>query len=800
MFDIAKKMIFSRKKWMLVIVLSLSVMLSGLFAILFASETIKANLKENAFNNYGEHTGTLINIPSKDRRVLNNFEKFGTFSITDTIKLKSGKLVTSGWFNQNAIKLGRIKLIEGSFPKSNNEVVIEASYKKLIEQESGEKWSVGESRVLNFSKGKKIVLLSGVVKNYSSNWSVPLQVKIGNNNFPNIISTPTDSSNLSYIFKTGNNFTNMITETEEITQKYGDKGFLNSRLLFIGLGDYDLISNLSLVFQLIITVLSFVSIITLISFYTTKTRKKIAIFKSTGAKNNQIKLILNLQNFVLLCMGVLLSIPLAILFSYIIISNTYKGGTLENLNWLLILSMMILVIFVTWITLVVKVRFELKNLQDTSINSLLKGEKKEISKIQTKYFWLKQISIQIMTYKKMTILTIMTLTLSMLVILMSLFLQNETKGIWDTDIDYYVASQESYTFDMVDNLTVLKEKGITFSRNEINSIEIDSNVKSIEKIPFMPDVHLLVDLDDSIMPLKSWIGLKGGKNITYDGMNVVPNVEYRILNRNEFEKKFPKDSFDDFKEKAVLSIPAVNQVKTEYRSAKVEFIKMFVTGETTKVKRWNYPIYKVITSKNKEDSENILIYLSEDSAKEKGIFNGYRELNIILKSKATSVQKANVEKKIDKLVSTTPGSLYQKISSAQNNEARISDYLGFLGKFSFFVAVALGLISTLTLIYGKYNSQKLYWGTYMATGMSRNKVIKYLAIELIYYFTVASFISGILFILLATLMGHKYTLLFYSVVYIQVIIFIFVLLCVGIYLLNILTKQHTIYSMLRGEE
>lgn len=799
MFEISKRMILSRKKWLFTIVVSLSIMLSGLFATLFASEAIKANLRETAYEKYGEHTGVLFNTSVKGKQLSQKVDRYGSFSVTDKIQLESGKIITTGWFDREAQLLGRLKIVEGKFPIAKNEVVIEDAYKKLIEKESNKKWKIGEERILNFAKGSRKVVLSGVLKNYSSNWSVPLQLKKGENDFPNILGTPVNLNKKSYLFKFDGSINTSLENSNELTEKYGVDSFLNSRLFFVGLAEYDTISQLTFAFQVIIALLSFISIFTLMTFYNIKSRKKIAVFKSVGATNKQINFILNLKNMMLLCGGILLAIPCSILFAYIIIVNTYSDGTLLNLNWITILGTLFLLTLITFLSLILSVNLEIKTIRSYSINAVLKGSNKKTKKIKANTFWLKQLFVQIMNYKKVTLLTTATLTFTVLTILMSIFLQYESKGIWNTDTDYYIASQESYAFDTISNLTVLKEKGITFSEKDVDSLERFSSVKSLSKTPFMPDVHMIVDSEKTIDPIEKWIDFEKAQDQNYEGSTIVPNVEYQVLNEKDFDKKFLNDSFSKFKGQIIIALPTVKKEETEFSQKDINFVKMYSVGTSTKVKKWSYPLYKVIPT-NSEESDNVFVYLDEETAKKTGIFEGYRELSLALKEDTTTIEKNKIEKVMKNLVSMTPGSLYQDINYTKNNEAKISDYVGFLGKFSFFIAVTLGMISLLTLIFGKYNSQKLYWGTYMAIGMTRKKVTRFLALELTSYFVVASLSSGLLFMLFATVMDRKYTLFFYFIVYIQVIFFMLLLLFIGIYLLKKLTEKYTIYSLLREEE
>lgn len=97
--------------------------------------------------------------------------------------MQDNKIATVGWFDADAIELGKIQLIEGAFPKKENEIAIEESYKNLLDSE----WNIGESRSVDFESGKRNFILAGIIKDYSSKWSLPAEVKVGKNTFPNIL-------------------------------------------------------------------------------------------------------------------------------------------------------------------------------------------------------------------------------------------------------------------------------------------------------------------------------------------------------------------------------------------------------------------------------------------------------------------------------------------------------------------------------------------------------------------------------------------------------------------------------------
>src|SRR5690606_40379931 len=69
-----------------------------------------------------------------------------------------------------------------------------------------------------------------------------------------------------------------------------------------------------------------------------------------------------------------------------------------------------------------------------------------------------------LSYLKQSILIVSMLTLAILIITFSVFIEKESAGIWDSKVDYYLNSQEIYGFDTRENLDVLLKEGLTLDR------------------------------------------------------------------------------------------------------------------------------------------------------------------------------------------------------------------------------------------------------------------------------------------------------------------------------------------------
>lgn len=774
-------------------------MLAVSFAIVVATEGIKSNLKEIAYQNYGEHTGVLLDVDVNKEELSKQVEELGEFSISDKLQLENNKIITIGWLDDDALRLGKIELLEGSFPKEANEFVVESSYLQLMEQQFG-RWNIGENKALKLENGTEQLTLVGIIDNYSANWSVPIDLKKGENDFPNMLTASTKSNHHNYMFKMKGSKDKAIRKGTEVIEEFGE-GYINSRLLHTGLTDYNTVSVLAILFQIVLLAMSIVSMSTILSFYNVKVLKKMAILKAIGANHINVFFILIYQYLLMLTSSLLLAFPISFLLTKIIIVNTYNNGELSNLNWYFIIGLYVTVFIIIILFLIGKTIQDVRRNDTFSISAHLRGVKENVQgiNIQSKKFIYKQLYMQVITYKKLSILTILTLSLSMLIITTSYFVQKETAGLWDSDVDYFISSQEVYAHTEVENLTVLKDDGLTISTKDVERIEALPYVLHVEKIPFMVDVHPLIKTNLLSASMKNWIVSEGLTDNKYNHKMIVPNVDYKMINRYDFKQLYPESSFEEFKGKAILVIPEDAQLSNgDFIGKKLEFVRKFHGENEIETEEWKYSIYDEIASS--EEYSSLTILLDSETASKNGLFRGYHELSIFTTESLTNDEKNELESILSEIVSTTPGSLYQIVDDFMVKDTSISVFFGFLGKLTAGVAVLLAITSILIMVFGKYKVQRFHWGAYMSLGMTKNQVVRYLSIEMLIYLGISIILSSLLFLVVAFFHEHVYPLSYYLSYHLISVGVIFLLLVIGIYFIKIQVDKHSIYSLLRRED
>lgn len=810
MFKLGWEMLFSRRKWLLIITFALALIIAVVHSIFSASESIKTSLKENAYNNYGEHSGAIIGVSQSKEELSQYTDKLGQYGIIDNVQINDQTLATVGWMDDDALQLGRIELQEGNFPQSESEIAIESAYLELIDSN----WEIGEERFISFKSGEKRMILSGIIQNYSSKWTVPIDVVKGKNDFPNMFlfneDLNKDDKSNNFIFKFNGSIENIEKQTYQLNERYPDHTILmNERLYYRGLSDYDTISNLSFIFQIIMLVASLFCIVSLFSYFDINQVKKLGILKAVGANNINLYKIRFFQCLLIFFISLLISIPFQIVFHYLIIKNTYGYGqfTISSLFYILILSIIIFGLFF------ISAARAVRNSKRHSINNLLKGSATlsvstyKLARGKDSFF-VNQLARQLLSYPKQFVLIVLTLSFAILTITFSIFLQEESRGIWKGDEgDYYLTPQEVYSFDIVEGLTVLTRQGSTFSIKDIKELEKMDGIAYIEKQPFMVDVHPLMDASFITPTIQSWINTFDTAISEYDGKNIIPNVNYVVMDQQEFEQSFPDIQYSDFVGKILLDLPTLSMdtLNENLRGKEINFIRSFHGSTGLETEEWKYEILDVINEPLTDDSLIIEeldfnIILDEETAIANGIFNGYKDIVIYVEDNISKEQASKIESAVYGVTLTVPGSLFQDISEFMIEDMNISYFVGYLGKFAFAVSVLLSAIGIIVIVYSKYQTEKRKWGIYLSIGMSKKKVLRFLQLEMFSYLILSASISLVIFSFVLFRVNHIYPFSHYVPYYLLAIFLITLLLIVGSFFLRRIINKQSVYSLIREEE
>ncbi|MDF1509002.1 ABC transporter permease [Robertmurraya sp. DFI.2.37] len=812
MFKLGCKFLFSRKSWLVLLVFTLTLVISSILSIFSASETIRAGLLTNAYSQYGEHSGILLDVVTKKSDLEKGIEKVGAYQLIDFYHFgNKDKKAVIGRLDEDALELSHIKIKEGRFPEEKNEVAIESAYLNLIDKD----WKIGETKTLQGENQRWQFKLVGILDNYSSRWYAPIDLEQGVYAFPNIFmgtyAEPQLKSN--YLVKLEGDKNTAMEKMDDLLNEY--KGFENFKLFDEGLKHYDAVRNLSIIFQSILIFISTVALTSIFTYFNRKQMQKIGILKAIGVKDISLYKIYCYQAFILFLTSLVLAIPL----QYVFKTNMIRMSFIESLessypHHTYVIMIGYFVLLFLWI-LIISLRsvFFSKHL---SIRSIMAG-KRNISSLhhfiekKIKPFALKQLLRQLFLFPKEFTFTVSIICLSILVFVFSIVLQKESEGIWDVDEYYYLNSQEIYRFDMVDHLPVLFDQRLTFSEENVMKLTRLPGVKHVEKNPFLEDVVPLIGADKKTIAIDQWINQNGGA-LRYKNKWIIPNVKYEVVDEKEFKQVYPEGDYEDFKGKILLFVPSENGTKDsnlhKLIGEELSFVKLVKEEENIRKIEQQFEVYdarnealvKHLDGMKDIRYDKFTIVIAKSTLEDLNLFVGYHELDIFLEQDIKEEEFKEIDDNVNQLMATVPGSLLQNIPEFIQKETSITSLLRFLGIFSFVVASLLTLTSIIIIVFSKYQLQRKDWGIYLSMGMSKRKVYHFLTAEMVIYYILATIIGFIVFITVLLSINLFFPISFYLYYFFLSILFLFILFMIGSRLLYQMIAKQSILSLLREVE
>lgn len=815
MTKLGLKMLFARWKWLSLITISLGITIACIISLMTASEAIKISLQKNAFENYGEHSGLLFGINESKSSLENNNYDVGEYQLIDTLIVNESITATIGWMERDAVSLGHINLLKGVFPSKENEVAIEAFYLKKIDAN----WQIGEKRDLLIGNKVQELKLVGIVKDYSAKWTVPHNVEKGFNDLPNLFisnKSSTSSSGNNFLIKFHKDRVKNEEAMAELLESHNNKGAINDRLFYSGLAEYENMTKLTVLFQIVILVVSIFCFWSLFYYFNIFQIQKDAQLKALGSSNINLFNLHSIQCLIIFLLSLLVSIPFTIIFHKLIIKNTFLIGDLDFSQENSIISSLAIWIVVLFIIFILISTISIIKFRKNSINDLIHSKsynQKSLIKLiyNPKSFFNKQLLNQVIEFPKQSFLIISTLCLSILVILFSFFFQKESLGVWDAKQDYYIDSQELLAYEEIQNLKVLINKGLTFSEKEVSELEQTAGVKYLDKNPFMMDVQPLIDPKLITPSINNWIIEFDSIDKLYKEDVIIPSVDYQLIDEKEFNKVYKNGDYSNFKNKIILSIPEFQSNpgtnNNNLVGKNISFIKMFRESGQLKTEEWEFEVFDVIENFSGKISDGIVnsghqftIIFDKESAINSKIFMGYKDITVYVEDDLSINKEGKIDTLVYDMIAAKPGSLYQKITSTKEDYSRISLYIGYLGKMSFLSSLFLSMISIVSILLSKYYIKKRTWGIYLSLGMRKQVITKLLTMEVFLYFLTSIIVSAVIFFIFMNISSHIYPTSFYIEYYLYAMLFIVIIASLGIYTLTRVIKNQSILSLLKVNE
>lgn len=821
MFNLSMKILLSRKKWLFLIAGSIAIVLSSVASIFIASESVRSAIKQKAQNTYGEHTGMLTNITETKKSLLkrNKGISVGVYQIIGKTKVSSDRFATVGWMDKKSILLGHLKLISGRFPEKPNEVAIESAYL----QGPLKNWRIAEKRTIKIGNSTKSLRLVGIVKNYSSQWSVAEDFEKGVNDFPNIFIskqlTTNYKKNNSFLFKYNESTKDSFEKSIDLINHYDQQGTVNSRLFNNGLNQCDTIRSLSITFQLLIVILSLFSINSLILYFTQDQHKKLGIMKSVGASQRALYRIYIYQAVIIFVLSALFSFPIVYSIQSLIIHFSYR----EYFSNFMLMIEMVGMSILLYIGLFFMILFLfLKNVKESGtlhVQELLNQQNRvsfsERYKSVFKGFhssYGKLLVKELFSNPKQFYLTVLILCFSSLTFTFTNYIQKDNLYSWEgLKSKYYLNSQEAFSFKTQQNLKVLSHQGLTFTEAEVKKLEKTPGVLYIDKTPFMEDVETLIDRKMITPSINNWIFNENSAYKTYNNKIIIPDVKYVLLNKDDWKNIEAPKKYKDLDGKAFIYNP-VNKKNTNEDKILVgntlTLVRLYKTPTGMKTSQKKLKILDVIHKPFKYrvspsveiKKDDFIILMDTQTAVKSGLFHGFNELEIYTKKDISHKEKMNLDKQVKSLSSTFPGSLVQNTSQLIKDDSKIYNYLKVLGMLLFFVSLILTAISVTIMIFSKYQTQKRQWGIYLSLGMSKRNIMQLVFSEIFIYVFVSMILSMLICCIGLIMLPRQYPLVFYFKYFLLSILIEISFLIIGGYIINRSLQRQSIASFLRRDE
>ena len=196
MFKIAIKLLKSRKYISALFIIIVAFSIISLTLVDCSLSSIQNSILEKNKMKYGSHHGIFYDVSPKqiDNIDMHHISESGKIYLLGVGKVTQGD-VTVGFFDEDALKMRELHLLEGHFPQNNNEIAVEKSQLKKF----GSNAAIGSKVSIHLDNGEKFYTISGIIRDYSSYWGVSDYQTRGTNTLPEIITYPTSTKEINTV-------------------------------------------------------------------------------------------------------------------------------------------------------------------------------------------------------------------------------------------------------------------------------------------------------------------------------------------------------------------------------------------------------------------------------------------------------------------------------------------------------------------------------------------------------------------------------------------------------------------------
>lgn len=761
---------------------------------------------ERAITSYGDFSFGLSQI-SKDMEatVIEQFseENVGFFDVYKSIGYSDVSL-TLGYVDDVFKEMTGIQLLEGRFPRNREEVAVESFVYNMLDNKE----------IIEVEHNGEIISLEvvGVIENYTAKLSLPDEMQVGVNMYPNIICTEDNifenqsahhsvlinlgtivSAKRSYI-ENSKRIDNEIAKVQISTETI----FYNNNLLNKGLISCHEIWMYGLFFYFSVVGILSVGLYVLLLVFYKDYRMKLAILEVCGMKSKDTLCIMKQQLVLLYVIGSSIGLLIAVGVTRVI-DTIWNLSLIPSLGEIIffiifgeiaIIAVMLLTIF----------RYRAESAQYSIADNLRNRNTVFLKKSQKVNF--------IENLKKPDVKVTLLLISVFLITYFSLYISEI--AIYDNpDMpDYQMFSKEVITTEVVNGFTVECNPESFIPASDVDQLERYEGNIAYDLWPNFNSYTIL--FDDGKIPeyFRIWNSMHESMDTNYEesiiaeqwpaemnNLTSVQNVDFIVANDDVLEKITQQYglaiSETELKEhqEVILFLPQYADAKI--KKEEVEEIKIGGISQYGNVvigEQENFKVGAIVNDAYCAELEDmiqkrdgIIVLISEKTAKESSIFNGYRSISLYFKEDISG----DIKKEIDDFMYETAskiqgGVLYSKTVNMEN-ERIFSSYNHTLSSILMMVNILFGIMTTIIFAYQIVQKNRRNYGVLRILGMSLEKNFHYIFISTAKSLLI-SYVSAaiITYFFIGDAEGYRYYLDNYAAAMVQSFV-LFLITCFVVY-------------------
>lgn len=796
---LALRFLFLNKRlsFLMLGVLSLGIVI--LCSVNLVTQELLNQIKEKEYLKYGAFHGIMTKVSDEQYQQFQTqpwVESVGEVLLYGTASNFNGKNypVTVGYFDETALDLGRIAILDGRLPQSAEEIAISAFLAN-----GKENLQVGSTTILEIDGEQKHVKISGMINNYSWRWTYETDIQLGKNDYPQIFTHQDFKENKnasifrSLLFTADVDFASedglgkghqKLFEFNQAFQRSMEDSFQNTNLLNGELNRYNRYENMHFLFSFTLWLGTSICCYLVFQLFYRDFQRKIGIFMSYGARKKHIYGFLFIQILIITAMSALFALPFVwILYQiftklpFFIFSSAslWEPQKIQLLlGWFAI--MLISMGVIGWYSVQRLTRKSIVyNLRNVSRKKMSFYFYKKMGKLP---FGLRYFFTHILSSWKSFVLIMFMLTTTIFLLFISQYM-NKIYEVLNEPMQYFLYDSVRSSYIMMEGFQVSQRTYKPFI--SLEQKEQLTELEGVKDIQFEPNKnHTTLYLSEKDVPTgwRQWYDIYKD---TYDYSQTQTFQE--ILDRSahlnipENQIAFPSVVFryvDDAESKLIQAAYQLNgQQMQRFKNTKSAIIilpddfsaqkadlqipKMYM-GKVEANEQGDFYFYSetfqplyIAANGYMQESNGIMysggsrtlmtVIFHENQAKNLTLFDGYGVATLHIDENASPEAIQQIENTLVDVSMQIPGS--RVCSTAEDNRAMVAfgEYLIFLGQILFLIAGIYALLTVLLSLYSRYTERKSEMALNHANGLSIFSMVKMFGYELLLCFFFAILIG-----------------------------------------------------------